>query len=44
MCRYTNRALKDMESLTPLDQRRVLDAFERFAASGVGDVYALGGQ
>lgn len=44
MCSYTNRALKDMESLTPLDQRRVLDAVERFAASGIGDVRALGGQ
>ena len=42
--RYTHRAAKDMEDLPLEDRKRVLDAVDRFAASGVGDVRALGGQ
>lgn len=42
--RYTHRAVKDMEDLSLEDRKRVLDAVDRFAASGVGDVRALGGQ
>lgn len=41
---YTDRAVKDLESLPREDRRRVLDAMDRFATSGVGDVRALGGQ
>ena len=41
---YTDRAAKDMENLSLKDRRRVLDAVDRFAASGVGDVRALGGR
>ena len=42
--RYTRRAAKDMEDLPIDDRKRVLDAVDRFAASGVGDMRALGGQ
>ena len=42
--RYTRRAAKDMEDLPLDDRKRVLNAVDRFAASGVGDVRALGGQ
>ena len=42
--RYTNRAAKDIENLPPKDRQRVLDALDRFAANGVGDVRALGGK
>ena len=41
---YTDRAAKDMENLPLKDRQRVLDAVDRFAASGVGDVRALGGR
>ena len=41
---YTGRAVKDMENLPHKDRERVMDAVDRFAASGVGDVRALGGQ
>ena len=42
--RYTRRAAKEMEDLPLEDQKRVLEAMDRFAASGVGDVRALSGQ
>ena len=42
--RYTRRAAKDVEALPPPDRRRILDAADRFAATGAGDVYALGGR
>ena len=41
---YTDRAAKDMENLPFKDRQRVLDAVDRFAESGVGDVRALGGR
>ena len=41
---YTDHAAKDMENLPLKDRQRVLDVVNRFAASGVGDVRALGGQ
>ena len=42
--RYTRRAEKDLQNLPFKDRQRVLDAVDRFAASGVGDIRALGGQ
>ena len=44
MTRYANRAAKDMRNLPLEDRERVLNAVDRFAASGVGDVRALAGQ
>ena len=41
--RYANRAAKDMQNLPLEDQERVLNAVDRLAASGVGDVRALSG-
>ena len=41
---YTGRAAKDMGNLPLKDRQRMLDAVDRFAASGVGDVRPLGGQ
>ena len=42
--RYTDKAARDLESLPRKDQQRILDALDRFAVSGVGDVRALGGR
>ena len=44
MVRYTGKAARDLENLPRNDRQRVLDALDRFAASGVGDVRALGGR
>lgn len=41
--RYANRAGKDMQNLPLEDRERVLNAVDRLAASGVGDIRALGG-
>ena len=41
---YTNRALNDLESLPQDDRRRVVEALDRFAETGVGDVRALAGR
>ena len=38
---YTKRAVKDLETLPPAGQRRIVEAVDRFAMSGVGDVRAL---
>ena len=42
--RYTDKAARDLENLPRKDQQRILDALDRFAVSGVGDVRALGGR
>ena len=42
--RYTDKAARDLENLPRREQKRTLDALDRFAASGVGDVRALGGR
>ena len=42
--RYTRRAEKDLQNLPFKDRQRVLDAVDRFAAKGVGDIRALSGQ
>ena len=42
--RYTDKAAKDLEDLPRRDRQRILDALDRFAASGAGDVRAPGGR
>ena len=42
--RYTDKAAGDLENLPRGDRQRILDALDRFAVSGVGDVRALGGR
>ena len=42
--RYTGKAARDLENLPRNDRQRVLDALDRFAVRGVGDVRALGGR
>ena len=42
--RYTDKAARDLENLPRKDRQRILDALDRFAVSGVGDVCALGGR
>ena len=42
--RYTDKAARDLENLPRKDRQRILDALDRFAVSGVGDVRALGGR
>lgn len=37
---YTKRAVKDLERLPRTGQRRIVEAVDRFAMSGVGDVRA----
>ncbi|MCY4377939.1 MAG: type II toxin-antitoxin system RelE/ParE family toxin [Spirochaetaceae bacterium] len=41
---YTNKAYKDLESLAQNDRRRVVEALDRFAEGGTGDVRALAGR
>ena len=41
---YTNKAYKDLENLAQGDRRRVVEALDRFAESGAGDVRALAGR
>ena len=41
---YTKRAVKDLERLPRTGQRRIVEAVDRFAMSGVGDVRTLTGQ
>ena len=36
--RYTDKAARDLENLPRKDRQRILDALDRFAVSGVGDV------
>ena len=42
--RYTDKAAKDSGSLPRKDQQRILEALDRFAVSGVGDMRVLGGR
>ncbi len=41
---YTNKACKDLESMTHNNRRRVVEGLDRFAQSGLGDVRALTGR
>ena len=41
---YTERAIRDLEALSPDVRQRIVEGVERFAASGAGDVRALKGQ
>ena len=41
---YTEKAIRDLESLPPDTRQRIVEAVERFAESGAGDVRALRGQ
>ena len=42
--RYTERAIRDLEALSPGVRQRIVEALERFADTGGGDVRALKGQ